>query len=60
MNSQSENVHSFERSSTSDFCIWYAGAYPFNSPFLNEILLSKCRAARTGFDEVKCSGDSFC
>lgn len=44
MNSQSENVHSFERSSTSDFCVWYAGAYPFNSPFLNEILVSKCLA----------------
>lgn len=44
MNSHSENVHSFERSSTSDFCLWYAGAYPFNSPFLNEILVSKSRA----------------
>lgn len=46
MNSHSENVHSFERSSTSDSCTWYAGAYPFHSAFLNEILVSKRRTAR--------------
>lgn len=56
MRSQSENVYSLERSSPSDSCIWYAGASPFNSPFLNEILVSECRAAGAGFDKVKCGG----
>lgn len=60
MNSQSENVHSFERSSTSDFCIWYAGASPFNSASLNEILVSKCCLARSGSAEVKCGEGGFC
>lgn len=59
MNSHSENVHSFERSSTSDFCLWCAGLILSTLPSLMRFLFQRV-ALCPGFDRVKCAGDSFC